>query len=287
MTDGVVQKILEEGSENAGGPNEAIVEILSKGEEIGEDNRNRAIFVEESNYPQLLVKFYGDESVDDVRDRIENSQHGLFPETEVYVCNTNWLNNEDIETWQRDRNSVVAVQTRSDGSYLKHEENYENARDRIVGFVDDLVRADEVIFDFKTEEIHRYGDELRYVDFADKEEDLSKINGLIDTSDESFPETILKKIETLACKLGRNLSQRDYQVGQESNPYRGTGVLSSDLKESIAKMYADVAVNLSRKYGKDLEDVKSDVAEISEHISEGYYDDNGFTPDMIGECPDQ
>lgn len=153
---------LRQNYESGWGP---VQEILEEGEHIGNGNWS-AVFYNEEVMGDAVAKVFSGEKIEDIRNRIERAHSDYFPASVPLVCDTTEVQNPKLLV--KEENAAVVVQEQSDESILDTT-GYEDALEESTDFVDKLVVQGQIMDDFKAEAIHRYGDELKYIDFEDKE----------------------------------------------------------------------------------------------------------------------
>ncbi len=141
-----------------------IWEILEEGEKKGSGVRN-TVFYNEDVLPEAIAKIFYGEKIEDIREKIENTHEDYFPDAVPVVCDTTEVSNPEVSV--KEENAVIVIEEYSDGSIIE-ENQYTDIVDKSTKFVDEMVRNGQIIDDFKTEEIHYFDDDLKYIDFEDK-----------------------------------------------------------------------------------------------------------------------
>lgn len=152
---------LREGYSPEWGP---VQEILEEGEHVGNGNWS-AVFYNPDVKDNVVAKVFSGERIEDIRNRIERAHNDYFPASLPIVCDTTEVDNPDLLV--KEHNAAVVVQHQSDESILDTT-GYDTAVEEATDFVDQLVMRGQIMDDFKAEAIHRYGEDLKYIDFEDK-----------------------------------------------------------------------------------------------------------------------
>jgi len=151
-----------------------IQQILENGERIGHGNWKDVFYSEQNSFtdsPELedtevVVKVFSSNKIEGIRKRIDRAHSKYFPDTVPAVCDTTTVENPEVLV--KEENAAIVIQEKSDESIL-HNTSYKNALKDVTRFVDDLVETGQIMDDFKAEAIHIYDQDLKYVDFEDKE----------------------------------------------------------------------------------------------------------------------
>lgn len=153
---------LMEDCERGWGP---VHEVLENGDNIGIGNWS-AVFYNPEVMEDAVVKVFSGEQIENIRNRIERVHSEYFPASAPIVCDTTEIENPQLLVKQED--TALVIQEKSDESIVDGT-CYEKATEEVTEFVDSLVDSGQILDDFKTEAVHRYGDGLKYIDFEDRE----------------------------------------------------------------------------------------------------------------------
>jgi len=149
---------------------ECPISQILEGERVGRGNWkdvfHNSDFDELSGGYDVVAKVFGSQRISNIRKRVERMNSEYFPESVPVVCDTTAVENPELSV--KEQNAVVVIQNRSDESIID-DTPYNEAVAKSTEFTDALVSRGQIMDDFKLEAIHRYGDDLKYVDFEDSE----------------------------------------------------------------------------------------------------------------------